>query len=71
MSGLLDELSGLMIDINSGNVYIVNKFDDLNGLINSLGESGSLTGVNAILEDIDDFVEREHSNLSGFYNLLQ
>jgi hypothetical protein len=36
-----------------------------------LDVDGNVTGVNAILEEIDRFVETEHSNLSGFYDLLQ
>ncbi len=71
MSGILATLSGLMVDINSGNVYITDKFDALSSWINRLDVDGNVTGVNAILEEIDRFVETEHSNLSGFYDLLQ
>ena len=67
VSGVLDTLSGLMLDINSWNVYIADKFVELK----SWFDNGDITGVNTVLEHINSFVEREHSNLSGFYNLLQ
>jgi phage-related protein len=67
VSGIVDTLSGLVVDINSGNVYMSAKLMALSGRINS----GDVTGVNAILSEIDSFVDREHENLSGFYNSLQ
>ncbi len=66
MSDVFVTLSGLMVEINSGNVYIANKFEALSDWISG----GNVTGVNSILDEIDRFVEIEHSNLSGFYNLL-
>ncbi len=65
VSEILDTLSGLVVDINSGSAYI-------NAKLSELEDTGlSYTGINPILDDIDSFVDEEHENLSGFYNSLQ
>jgi hypothetical protein len=65
VSEILDTLSGLVVDINSGSAYI-------NAKLSELKDTGlSYTGINPILDDIDSFVDEEHENLSGFYNSLQ